>query len=573
MPRLLLAILMALAISAAAVSTDRAGMAADLAAGSSLAAASDESSSTTKSDEKGEKEPDAAKEDAEAGDKSEKDEDKSAKEKDKDADSSASGDGKSKEAKAGDKDAKAESKRKAHKVEPKRLKIDLTLDGTFVASKMTPVTLRPDAWSDFEIVDVVKLGEKVHKGQVLFKFDSEKINEAIEDLELEQRINDLTLARLEEEFPRMERSLKMEAEETERSDREAQEDYKRYTEIDRPMTVKSAEFMLKYYKSNMEYEKDELEQLEKMYKADDLTEETEEIVLKRQRNSVEVATFSLERAKLDTEEALNIRLPRMDIRIKESLERAAMAKARAKMALTLDLDRARYELEQRKKAHVKALDKHSKLVADRGLMEIKSPADGIVYYGECVNGRFADMSSLATRYQPHNNVSGGSVLMTIVEKRPLGIVSQVEEGKRPEVSDGQKIKVSLPSEGSDRVAGTIKSISPIPVGSGKFDISFDVDQDEIPDWIDAGMSCKVNITTYNKADALVVPKKAVHDDENDADVHYVWVVDPDDEKAKPKRRDVKIGKKKDDDIEIVKGLKMGDVVSLDDESEKQVKEE
>jgi multidrug efflux pump subunit AcrA (membrane-fusion protein) len=158
--------------------------------------------------------------------------------------------------------------------------------------------------------------------------------------------------------------------------------------------------------------------------------------------------------------------------------------------------------------------------------------------------------------------------MTIVEERPLGIAAQLEEGKRPDVSDGQKVKVSLPSEGSDRVAGKIKSISPIPVGAGKFDISFEVDQDEIPDWIKAGMSCKVNVTTYDKADALVVPKKAVHDDESDADVHYVWLVDADDEKAKPKRREVKIGRKKDDDIEIVKGLKKGDVVSLDDEGEK-----
>ena len=114
----------------------------------------------------------------------------------------------------------------------------------------------------------------------------------------------------------------------------------------------------------------------------------------------------------------------------------------------------------------------------------------------------------------------------------------------------------------------MKSISPIPVGSGKFEINFDVEQDEIPDWIDAGMSCKVNITTYNKANAIVVPKKAVHDDENDPDVHYVWLVDPDDAKAKPARRNVKIGKKKGEDVEVVKGLEKGDVISLDDEGEK-----
>ena len=114
------------------------------------------------------------------------------------------------------------------------------------------------------------------------------------------------------------------------------------------MTVKSAEFMVKYYNFMLDYEKDELEQLEKMYEADDLTEETEEIVLKRQKNSVEFAEFSLENAKLNRDEMLKVRLPRFDIEIKESLERTAMAQARAKWRSQLDLNRARYELEQRK---------------------------------------------------------------------------------------------------------------------------------------------------------------------------------------------------------------------------------
>ncbi len=237
--------------------------------------------------------------------------------------------GKDSAGKADDKAAKSEEKRKTYKVEPKRFKIDLSLDGAFVADKMHEVALRPDSWSDYEIVNVADLGAKVHKGEVLFKFDAEEINKAIDDLELEQRISELTIMRSEEELPRIEQTLKMEFDDADRSDREAKEDFKRYNEIDRPMSIKSSEFMLKYYKFNLDYEKDELDQLEKMYKADDLTEATEEIVLKRQRSAVEFAQFSLENAKLNHDEMLDVRIPRMDIQIKESLERASLAKARA----------------------------------------------------------------------------------------------------------------------------------------------------------------------------------------------------------------------------------------------------
>lgn len=463
---------------------------------------------------------------------------------------------------------KAEKKRKTHKVEPKRLKVDVSLEGVFVAREMAEVPLRPEAWTDYEIVEVVKHGAKVRAGEVLFKFDDRKLNEAIADLELEQRLNELAILRAEDELPRMEKTLKMNFDDAERASREAKEDFDRYQEIDRPMAVKSAEFMVKYYEFMLNYEQDELDQLEKMYKADDLTEETEEIVLKRQRNSVEFAEFSLENAKQNRDEVLKVRLPRFDIQIKDALERTALALAGARMALSLDLNRARYELEQRKQSRTKSLDRHGKLLVDRGLMEIKSPADGIVYYGQCVNGRWAETPSLISKYKPHNNVSPDSIPATVVQSRPVYVTSTVDEAKRPELADGQKAKLILPAEGSDRVGSELKSISLIPVSPGKFEVNIEVDQGKLPEWVVPGMTCKVRVNTYDKKEALVVPKAALHTDEYDEDQSYVWLVDPDDEEAKPERRDVKLGKRSGDDVEIVEGLKEGDVVSLEDETKK-----
>lgn len=552
--------------------------------------AADESATSDSKEESKKKDSDSAKKDDSA--KSEASKDEKEKSPAKDADKAAKAEAEKKEkdkapeAAAKDKAAKPDEKpaakddkkpaakpevkkRKTLKVEPNRLKVVVPLDGAFVARKMEEVALRPKAWAEFEIEDVIEHGAKVHKGQRLIKFDDDKINEAIQDLELDQRISELAILKTEEEMPRLEKTLKLDFSDADRAAENAKTDLKRYNDVDRPMALKSAEFMVKYYTFMLDYEKDELNELEKMYKADDLTEETEEIVLKRQRNSVEFAQFSLENAKIDSAELTNVRIPRMDIRMKELLDRTAIAKARAQMALSLDLDRARYELEQRKKLRTKSLDRHSKILADKALMEIKSPADGIVFYGQCVNGRWADTPALINRYKPKNNVTGNSILMTIVESRPLWITSTIDEGKRPDVSNGQKIKVALPLEGADRVNGEVKSISPIPVGQGKFEVTFEVQQDQIPDWVVAGMSCKIQITTYDKADALVVPKKAVHDDKDDPDQHYVWLVDPDDTEAKPKRRTVKLGKRKDEDVEILKGLKKGEVISLDDEEAKE----
>jgi multidrug efflux pump subunit AcrA (membrane-fusion protein) len=317
---------------------------------------------------------------------------------------------------------------------------------------------------------------------------------------------------------------------------------------------------------------DELDQLEKMYEADDLTEETEEIVLKRSRNQVDFAKFSLESTKLNVDEILNVRLPRNDIRIKESLDRAELNLARAKTALAVDLNKARYELEKQKQARTKSLDRHVKLLADRDLMEIKAPVDGVVYYGQCIDGNWADMAAMIKKLEPHNSVSSGTVFMTIVDPRPMHVLAVAGEEKRPDLAVGQTTKITPPADASEPLAGKVASVSTVPVASGKFAVDFDLTGSELPEWIVPGVSCKLKVTTYDKSDALAVPKKAVHTDEEDEDVKYAWLVDPDDADARAQRRDVKTGKTSGDDVEVLKGLKQGDVISLEDESKKGTEE-
>ena len=67
----------------------------------------------------------------------------------------------------------------------------------------------------------------------------------------------------------------------ERSRRIAKEDLAQMLEVELPTARKAVDFSLQMSADSLAYEKEELRQLEKMYKADDLTEETEEIVLRR----------------------------------------------------------------------------------------------------------------------------------------------------------------------------------------------------------------------------------------------------------------------------------------------------
>jgi len=463
---------------------------------------------------------------------------------------------------------KKTKERKTSKAKKERLKVVVTLNGIFTADQITLVALRPKVWSQFKIVEIVDHGTEVHAGETLVKFDQEKFDQELADLELQLHLSELAIRKAEEELPRQEKSLAMASSEAERNDKNAHEDFDRFYKTDRPMLLKAVKYALKYAQFQLDYQQDELDQLEKMYEADDLTEATEEIVLKRSRMQVDFAKFNLEQTKLYCDELLQVRLPRFEIELKESLDKAKLSLAKARTALALDVNRARYDLEQQRQKRIKSLDRHAKLLADRSQLELKAPADGIIYYGKCDDGKWSNMASMIDKLKPHNNVPANTVMFTIVERRPLVVLAQVDEAQRPEFSAGQMAKIVPPVENAEWLPAKLASVTAVPVATGKFNAQFDFTGTELPDWIVAGMSCKVKVTTYDKQDALVLPKKSVHTDKLDGELKYVWLVDPKDADAKPERRNVKLGKTSGENVEIISGLKPGDVVSLEDEDKK-----
>jgi multidrug efflux pump subunit AcrA (membrane-fusion protein) len=97
----------------------------------------------------------------------------------------------------------------------------------------------------------------------------------------------------------------------------------------------------------------------------------------------------------------------------------------------------------------------------------------------------------------------------------------------------------------------------------------ELDQQEEPAWLVAGVSCKIKVNTYDKPDAVVVPKEAVHADDEDEDKSFVWIVDPENKEQKPERREVELGRRNGNEIEVLKGLEKDEVISLEDEEKKE----
>lgn len=454
-------------------------------------------------------------------------------------------------------DAATES---VHTVKRGPMKVTIELDAVLEAQNEYEISVKPDEWNSLVVESAAAHGAKVRKGDVLLTLETEKLDQTIADIQTDLKISDISIRQADDQFHALERLMPVDLRSSQRDFRIAKEEEKYFNEVERSFAVKAAEFNLKIAQQSLEYEQEELRQLEKMYKADDITEETEQIVLKRARDAVEKAAFMVEYAKLSREQTLTFAIPRVGERIKEATERKTVELEKDKIQLPLAIDKQRLEIDKLRTQRERTEQRLKKLQADRQLMTVKSPIDGIVYYGRCVRGRVTDSAGMTESLRRNGVIQPNQVVMTIVEPRPVFLRATASEDELQHLRPGL-LGVATPTSFSNlRLPVSVDDVSDIPISPGSFDVKLSVTLSRKAKFLMPGMACKVKLVPYQQKDAICVPLKVVITDEMDDAKHYVFVQKKD---GKPEKRDVTLGEKTDKQWEIRKGLSEGDQVLLE----------
>ena len=174
----------------------------------------------------------------------------------------------------------ADGKAKAADEEAKNANT-VTVSGVFEAETGSEIRQDTQHLTSFVISKIVPHGTTVRKGQNVVWFESEELDRQIRTAEVELRLSRLTLDDDEFAFGQFLETQRLDREAAERGQRKAQQDHDNFVKVDRARQLKTAEFNLKSSTASLANAAEELKQLEQMYKEDDLTEESEEIVLKR----------------------------------------------------------------------------------------------------------------------------------------------------------------------------------------------------------------------------------------------------------------------------------------------------
>ncbi|MGV3773994.1 MAG: HlyD family efflux transporter periplasmic adaptor subunit [Verrucomicrobiales bacterium] len=459
--------------------------------------------------------------------------------------------------------AKTENKEpaKAEKTEPKEkppvlkaakgsLKIKAQVDGFFESAQMLPIKVTPKVWTDLTVEEAAAHGQKVKKGEPLVKFDTEKLEEQISDLENDRNASKLAFELAEADLKNAREVTPIKLDTARRTQKSSTEDYDYFVTVGRAQREKASSYNLKGAEQRLENASEELDQLEKMYKADEITEETEEIVLKRQKYQVDYAQYALEAVKLSVKRELEVLLPREHENLKTQKREQELALQLSEISMPRNLAKKELDFEKTKRDQKKAEKKLGELKQDLASVMVTAPADGVVYYGALENGKLTTGGVVAKKLIKGGKVSPQEVFMTLVDPDQLIIKAIISEADLANLKAGLKGKAAPVATPDRKLEVEIQEVSFFPLPGGGYEAKMSVNKADATRLV-PGMTCKVHFEDLEK-NTLIVPKDAVITD-GQQKVVYLAKADGSHEK-----KTVKTGESDEKNIEIVDGLSEGD---------------
>ena len=450
---------------------------------------------------------------------------------------------------------------KTHPVTSGPFEAAITLDAVIELQGAAEVQIKPEEWATFTVETAVEYGTLVKEGDLLVKFESKGLDRELEDLKFQVVAGDLAikLARIELEL--LEKSNPLDLEAAERSAEVAAEEWEFFQKTGEALERQTVDENLKSIRELLEGSQEELTQLEKMYKADDLTEETEEIILKRARREVERAEFTVKFSKVSHDRRLEQELPREKRQKEIAKDREALALSKTQVSLPLTLSQKKVELEKLEHGQKQLTQKLERLTKDHELLVLKSPIEGVAIYGEAERGKWLTTDAMRTSLRPGGTITAHQVILTVVPTNKGAIIwAEIPEKEIGLCRVGQFGRYTEAAYPESRLKCELKAISNVFTKDGIYTAGFvAAEASPVRPRIMTGMAGKMRLVVFSENDVIAVPSTAVFTDEDDSSSRYVYLAIAGGE---PRQQSVEVGQSSTTRTHIKSGLKTGDQILL-----------
>jgi multidrug efflux pump subunit AcrA (membrane-fusion protein) len=428
-----------------------------------------------------------------------------------------------------------------------------SLDAMALPDATSPILLDAEAWSAFEIVSIADHGSVVKKGDALVIFETEAIDRRLADTKQAIATATLNLAQAELDLATLEKAVPEQLARLERAAAMAAEELDHFTKTARKSAEESAGFDLKRREQVLASYKEELKQLLKMYEADDITEETEEIILQDQKDSVEAAEFALRMEMLNHKRTLETSLPRQLIALTEKRDDTALSLDKGAKDLPRSVELKKLEIAALKTS----LERDGKALAElekgRALFEIKAPADGLFYYGAIEDGKWITGDLIKT-LEPGGLAPVGKTFATFIPATAKPLLHTFPDQATARVlAEGAEGIAVVPGREDIAIPVSLKTITATPSSDLTHPATFNATWPENLSTV-PGQSLQIRIVSHNNEQAITVPTKALGFGPKG------WTVEVKLADGKTEARSVTRGRSDAENTEITAGLEAGQVV-------------
>jgi len=439
------------------------------------------------------------------------------------------------------------------------LESTISVDVTFIPSEATIIRIEPKQWSSFKIEELVDHGAVVKKEDPLLTFDREDYQKHLAESKETAKARKIVLAKAERELADLKVTTPQSLEGLKLAHDRAKESLDDFTKSGRALSEEDARERLESAKRSLSYYEEELKQLLKMYEEDGTTEETEEIILKRQRAALKSAQFSLKKAEKNSAWTLEKIIPRKAVDLQRAFDAALLAYETGNENLPRTLEEKTLSVAKAQRDDAEADKKLAELEADGRFFSVTAPADGTIYYGK-IDDRSWSLGDSGKYLVKDGSAPAKAALMSLIpDGTPLALHGSVGQSDRLQIPAVAKGTAEVKGLENSAYPVEVTSLDNAPNSAGMFNLAMKIDLPQDSPIV-TGMKAKVKLVTYRNEEAISVPKTAVVTKDGKSTVR-IKMADGQDE-----IREVEIGRTVADKIEILKGLEVDQVILIPEDA-------
>ena len=449
---------------------------------------------------------------------------------------------------------------KTIKLEKKRIKKILSVNGFFEDPDAVPFSVETRVWNELKVIQSPDHGNFVKKNEQVVSLETEKLSQKLNGMKHELKILSLDGDILSNELKRDEKVNKIELAELTRTEKYNRRVHSHFKELDLPYEKKSAINELKRYEENLLYMVEELNQLKKMYESDDLTEETEEIIITRTQNDVNRYKFALEGAQMRKNKRLSLEIPKMESDKQDLFQKQNLTLTTDKINKPLALNKKKLEMQKIQENKKNLITEIRKLEKDVLNLKALSPISGTIFLGTFQRGKWSGLKPFESKVKKGGILKPHEEFATICPLKRIRARINIPEKN---YADLIKVKTGILKSTINpdtEINCKFDKISNFPISPDHYDLAIDVELPENMPLPLPGTSCTFDVITYEKMNASTLPETSVFKEDHDAELRFVYILSP---KGKPIKKRIKVGKTSGLCIEVLSGLKPSQEVLKD----------